>query len=535
VARLTLDAGLGQLQSSADLPAEGLALVARGLDATDRPLIGRLVQFTLAQGLLTPTQGITDAEGAVRTTLVTGGDSRNREIVVTARSESAVAERRVQVVGTTLTIEGPNAVLPAAATVYRLRLRNAAGEGIAAQSLDLTTEAGNSLSAPRVSTDAQGSAQVALTATLAASSLTASGYGLSATRQVAVARDELFFSSPAENSLHRFDAGRLSTEVELRWTLGGANVPDGTGVSITVAGAARVDAGVVLTRSGAARFGVEGSGIGDAVVTARGLAFGQPVAELRFRQASPAPRPMELLVPAYFRPDWSPNYWPALKEALRAGVALTAVFSPLVGPTDKRDPAYAAAIDDLRAAGGRVLGYVHTAVNLPAKILRPVADVRLDVDRYATFYGAALDGIFVDEMIHEPGDSSYLDFYADLYAYIKARYPAYSVVGNPGWQATELHLTRPTADAVVVYENLASASYVQPPADSWLRRHQNTRIGHIIYAAPSTADMQALVARASRDDAGLIYVTNHLLPNPYDTLPAYFTALVAAVKAASGT
>ncbi|MFN7572902.1 MAG: spherulation-specific family 4 protein [Betaproteobacteria bacterium] len=509
--------------------------MARAFDAADQTLAGRLVQFTVAQGLLTLTQGNTDATGTVRTTLVTGGDARNREIVVTARGESAVAERRIQVVGTMLTIEGPNTVFPGTATTYRLWLRDAADKGIAAQPLDVATEAGNALRAPQVSSDAQGLAEVTLTATLAASSLTASGYGLCATWQVAVARNELFFSSPANNSLQRFDAGRLSTEVELRWTLGGATVADGTGLSITVAGAARADAGVVRTRSGAARFVVEGSGIGDVVVTARGLALGQPVAELRFRQASPAPRPMELLVPAYFRPDWPTNYWPVMKEALREGVALTAVFSPLVGPTDKRDPAYVAAIDDLRAAGGRALGYVHTAVNLPAKILRPVADVRLDVDRYATFYGAALDGIFVDEMIHEPGDSSYLDFYADLYAYIKARYPAYRVVGNPGWQATELHLTRPTADAVVVYENLASASYVEPPADSWLRRHQNTRIGHIIYAAPSAADMQALVARASRDNAGLIYVTNDLLPNPYDTLPAYFTALVAAVKATSGT
>ena len=56
-----------------------------------------------------------------------------------------------------------------------------------------------------------------------------------------------------------------------------------------------------------------------------------------------------------------------------------------------------------------------------------------------------------------------------------------------------------------------------------------------MYNVPTVGAMQADVSLAASRNTGWIYVTDGNLPNPWSTLPSYWTSLVSAVAAANGT
>jgi hypothetical protein len=95
------------------------------------------------------------------------------------------------------------------------------------------------------------------------------------------------------------------------------------------------------------------------------------------------------LVPAYFYPV-AGSPWDDLVDAAGT-IPVTAILNPASGPGGAQDSNYVAVVDALRAAGGAVVGYVHSSWGS-----RPMAEVTAEIDRYADWYD--IDGIFVDEM-----------------------------------------------------------------------------------------------------------------------------------------
>src|SRR5690606_1477704 len=81
-----------------------------------------------------------------------------------------------------------------------------------------------------------------------------------------------------------------------------------------------------------------------------------------------------LLVPAYFSPSRGQD-WQRLAEAA-AQVPVMAIANVSNGPGTSRREDYQRAIDAVREAGGRVIGYVHTTYTR-----RPMAEVLADIDR----------------------------------------------------------------------------------------------------------------------------------------------------------
>jgi hypothetical protein len=229
---------------------------------------------------------------------------------------------------------------------------------------------------------------------------------------------------------------------------------------------------------------------------------------------------MGILVPAYFYPrENSP--WDDLIEAA-ARVPITAILNPSSGPGNSADENFAAAVDSLRAAGGRVVGYVHTDYGL-----RPMEEVTAEVDRYAEWY--AIDGIFVDEMSNS-GASAVLRYYGDLYAYMKAIDAAWEVIGNPGTNTHQSHIQRPTAARFVVTENTGEA-YASFAPSAWNFDYDALHFAHLVHTEPSAATMTEYVSLARSRNAGLVYITDDTLPNPWNTLPNYWAAEVDAVAA----
>ena len=224
--------------------------------------------------------------------------------------------------------------------------------------------------------------------------------------------------------------------------------------------------------------------------------------------AHAAPR-LELLVPAYFYPAGSgSDDWQALDEAA-ARVGITAIVNVNSGPGDALDPNYLAVVESLHAAGGRVLGYVHTSWGG-----RDSAVEQADVDAYLARY--PLDGFFIDEMA---SDAANLSHYTSLYSYIKGKGAGLMVLGNPGTPTDPAYLSGPAADILISFEGYA-ADYAQLPAGYFDPAFAG-RLASIVHGA-SAAQMDGFIADASALGLAMIYVTDDTMPNPYDVLPGYW-------------
>ena len=140
---LTLTTDKPQIASNASQSATISALV-RDANNNALPLIA--VTFQADSGVMTGTQPppITDVNGIARATLNAGADQTDRTILVTATAGSAQpANIQVAVVGTTLSLSGPTALVLAKTGTYHVVLKDSAGAGIPSKAVTVTSANGN--------------------------------------------------------------------------------------------------------------------------------------------------------------------------------------------------------------------------------------------------------------------------------------------------------------------------------------------------------------------------------------------------------
>jgi hypothetical protein len=223
---------------------------------------------------------------------------------------------------------------------------------------------------------------------------------------------------------------------------------------------------------------------------------------------------VNVLVPAYFYPEGAGiGYWNALTAAT-AKVPLVAILNPDSGPGPSLDPNYTNVLASFRAAGGHAIGYVPTGYGS-----RSLAVVKSEVDQYRIFY-PGLEGIFLDEMAND-STASNLTYYGNLYGYIRSNQPNALIVGNPGTHTLEAYLTQPAADVLVTFEN--DTDYPGYIPDSWTTNHGATNFCHLAYAVTNAVTMTNFVQLAVTRNVGWVFIQSDALPNPWDTLPAYWT------------
>ena len=244
-----------------------------------------------------------------------------------------------------------------------------------------------------------------------------------------------------------------------------------------------------------------------------------------------------LLVPAYFYPSSGPtqSYWDELTAAAASGASVTAIMNPANGPGSAFNRDYAAAVNSFRAAGGKVLGYVYTCyggtqcvTGLPPT--QTTAQVLAAAQRYADWYG--VDGIFLDEMSNRLSD---LPYYQTVAAGLRAAHAGWRIVGNPGTSAPAAYLN--VADTLVTLET-GTGSYATATTEPWMLTADPTRQANLFYNVASADAMRALLAEAVARNVGYVYITDDRFiagdpsaPNPWDQLPSYWNAEVAAVLA----
>jgi len=219
------------------------------------------------------------------------------------------------------------------------------------------------------------------------------------------------------------------------------------------------------------------------------------------------------LWPAYIYPDWwngDASAWARFGDYASVGAdrgGSMAVMNPASGPGSASVLDYTAAVNYARAAGQRVVGYVHTSYGA-----RPLVDVKAEVDAYYGWY--PVDGVFVDEM---STDSVTQPYYRDLYTYIRTKPGQHVVVGNPGTAAAtdwQVKTTTKVADSIVLFEDVQAVySTWTPPA--WVASYPASTFGHLVHGA---TDLAAAVAHSKTTNCGWRYVTDDVMPNPWDTL-----------------
>jgi hypothetical protein len=179
--------------------SENATITALVRDDNNNVMPGVPVLFSASSGsLVLGAQIVTDDNGIVTATLTPGGDPTNRTITVSASAgTSAQASVTVDVINTTLLINGPDSLAAGDTSPYTIVLADAGGNGISGQQVTIASSAGNGLSSTLETTDVDGRATFDLTATSnGVDTITVSALGLTSTQSVDVSTDVFAFQLP---------------------------------------------------------------------------------------------------------------------------------------------------------------------------------------------------------------------------------------------------------------------------------------------------------------------------------------------------
>ncbi len=228
---------------------------------------------------------------------------------------------------------------------------------------------------------------------------------------------------------------------------------------------------------------------------------------------------IQLWVPAYFYPI-GPGLgeWEHLIASARS-VPIVAIVNPASGPGRHADPNLAAVLPRARAAGIRLVGYISTQYGR-----KPIDQVRRECETFLTFY-PDIRGFHFDEQSSRAEDLAY---YAELYQYIHDRIAHGLVLTNPGTLCDRVYAERPASDVISLFENEGGLERFRPPA--WMGAFPGSRFCVQAHGVGGAAEMRRALDRASKLRIGYVFLTDDVLPNPYDRLPTYWDEEVAAVR-----
>jgi hypothetical protein len=273
-------------------PGQEVTITASVRDANNVALPGVPVTMSSDSGILTVADNQTNDNGIVTATLNTGGDPTNRTITVTAQSNSVTDTVSVQVIGTSLVVNGAASLAQGFTAPFTAILKDAGGNGIANQAVTVSSANGNTLSATSVNTDVGGQVQFDVTAAVAgADTISAAALGLTATAPLTVSDDSFAFTAPAAGTEIVLNS---ATTVTARWTVGGAPQANQTISFSTTRGSFTPPPGTTPTitavtdANGVATVSVQSANAGPAVLTATNPAGTSTGVEVEFIATTPA-------------------------------------------------------------------------------------------------------------------------------------------------------------------------------------------------------------------------------------------------------
>jgi hypothetical protein len=232
------------------------------------------------------------------------------------------------------------------------------------------------------------------------------------------------------------------------------------------------------------------------------------------------------LIPAYFYPDYSHqnSRWQRMVDNARPGSLV--VINPNSGPGSGRDVNYVHAIDDCRARGLKVLGYITTGrgtvplrPTYPWILGRRTKNVLEQIDAYRSWY-PKLGGVFLDEMnlnaqervVERRGFFTHYTTVEQYHAGIKAevrKRTQQTIVGDPRGVPEAGGEWAFDAVDVLVVQHTDEREYLAWTPPRWVypgtSRTQAYRIAHLVSGVTDERE----VAEASRArHAGYVYLTD---------------------------
>jgi hypothetical protein len=180
------------------------------------------------------------------------------------------------------------------------------------------------------------------------------------------------------------------------------------------------------------------------------------------------------------------------------------------GPGTSIDPSYTSAIATAKAAGIKVFGYVYTNYGANS-----IASVEANITTWNTYYGVT--NIFIDEVSTTAANEPY---YQTLSNYVHQQTTGSLTMLNPGTVPDQSYMN--AGDIIATFEGDYS-TYESTTFPSWLSTYPANRFYNIIYNVPDQTTMTAVLTKTVQNNVGYVYITNDILPNPYDTLPPYLS------------
>lgn len=253
---------------------------------------------------------------------------------------------------------------------------------------------------------------------------------------------------------------------------------------------------------------------------------------------------MQVAIASYIHPLDNPGAWDRLIGAPNDAVPVL-VANVVNGPDITVNEDWKRIIDRTAASGKIMLGYVRTGylgvseqqftTRLGSHELSDwIAQILGDVDSWYRLYGDSMGGIFFDEGWNDCGpDNMYADVYKLINRYTKTKHANGNKVPmtvlNPG--ATMPQCFEETMDTLMTFES-SYDHYVNDYVSNGWTPSNPSKIWHIIYDVPEDK-VPEVAAMAAERGAGLVEITNGVLPNPYNTMPSesYFSSLTRAVQA----
>ncbi|WP_333608244.1 Ig-like domain-containing protein [Arsukibacterium sp.] len=228
IGSLTLLANKLQLGSGATDKVELYAIVK---DTRNVLLAGVPVAFSTSPagalgGELEIVNAVTAADGIASAVLKSQINPAVRSIVVNAQVGDRSEQLTVNVVGTSIDISAPGALVVGASRTVSILLRDFDGNALANQPLSISSALGNSLSATSLQTNSVGQAEVTYTATNSGvDTVSVSGLGLTQVATVNVSADEFSF---VDSEVSQEVMLNTPSAVTVRWSKDGvaqANQP----------------------------------------------------------------------------------------------------------------------------------------------------------------------------------------------------------------------------------------------------------------------------------------------------------------------
>ncbi len=252
------------------------------------------------------------------------------------------------------------------------------------------------------------------------------------------------------------------------------------------------------------------------------------------RAARPPKIDQQIAVPAYANPLVDPGTWQRLATTDSGSLGFAVVN--VINAADHTPSSEAtSAVQQASASGVRLVGYVDTGylgtTGEPTRLGSTdpadwMAQIQGDIAAWYQFFGSSVAGIFFDQVQNAcgptPGSNDWTDRYRQLGDGVKRLHPGALTVVNPGIGASQCY--EDAADVIVTFEG-SYESYVDDPGAAnpyeplgW-KPADPKEIWHIVYGASDVSKMNQVVELSNTRGAGYVYVTDDILPNPYDTLP----------------